>query len=145
MEVAVAPPGLFGVSWGDMGWTALFALVGLVLMLVSVLVFDLLVPYRVLRDIEDGVDAVGWVVMGLLVSTGIVMHAAMRANAGLDRAVLYSVLGIILNYAGYFLFEAITPRWSLNKAIANNNVTAGKICAGLFVALGLVVSGAFTV
>lgn len=145
MEVSIAQAGLFGVPWANMGWTALFALIGLILMLLSVLVFDWLVPYRVTKDISNGVEAVGWVVMGLLVSTGIVMHAAMRANSGLIQAVMYAVLGIALNYAGYFLFELITPNWSLNKAIAGNNTTAAKICTGLFVAIGLVVSGAFTV
>lgn len=145
MEVSVAQPGIFGVPWANIGWTALFAAVGLILMLVSVLIFDLLVPYRVTREISDGVEAVGWVVAGLLVSTGIVMHAAMRANAGLVQAVIYGMLGILLNYAGYYLFELITPHWSLNKAIASNNATAGRICAGLFVAIGLVVSGAFTI
>lgn len=144
MEVA-GPPALLGVPWANIGWTALFALTGMALMLLSVALFDLLVPYRVLRQIEDGSQAVGWVVAGLLVSTGLVMHQAMVHNAGLLQAVVYAVLGILLNYAGYFLFELLTPHWSLNRAIAGNNTTAGVICCGLFVALGLVVAGAFTV
>lgn len=141
----VAQPAILGIPWMNLAWTALFTLVGLVLMLVSVVVFDWLTPFPVIKSISSGVQAAGWVVAGLLASTGIIMHGAMRANSGLLQAVIYSVLGIGLNYVGYFVWELLTPNWSLNDAIAKDNVTAGVICCGLFVAIGLIVAGAYPI
>ncbi|MFO7172802.1 MAG: DUF350 domain-containing protein [Bacillota bacterium] len=136
--------GLLGIPWAAVGWTALFAFTGLVLMLLAVVVFDLLSPVHVLRDVQAGNTAVGWVVAGLLISTGIVMHSAMAANAGWLQAVVYSALGIVLEYAGFFLWELATPRWSLHRALQENNTTVGIITCGLFIAIGLVVAGAFS-
>lgn len=137
--------GLLGVAWGAMGWTALFALTGLVLMLGAVLVFDLLLPARLLREVGSGDNAaLGWVAAGLLISTGIVMNSAMAHNAGWLQAVLYSVLGIAVEFAAFFLWELATPRWSLNKALEQGNTPVGIIVFGLFIAIGLVVAGAFS-
>ncbi|BDG62062.1 DUF350 domain-containing protein [Caldinitratiruptor microaerophilus] len=143
MEVA-APPGILGVPWGAIGWTVLFAGTGMLLMLAAVIVFDLLSPVRVLRDVRAGNPAVGWTVAGLLVSTGIVMHSAMLHNSGWLQAVLYSALGIALEYAAFFLWELATPGWSLNRALEEGNTTVGIITCGLFIAIGLVVAGAFS-
>lgn len=136
--------GFLGVPWAAIGWTAAFALTGLVLMLAAVVVFDLLSPVHIIRDVQSGNTALGWVVAGLLISTGLVMNSAMIAHAGLVQAVVYSVLGIALEYAGFFLWELVTPRWSLNKALEEGNTTVGIITCGLFIAIGLVVAGALS-
>lgn len=139
-----AAPALLGVPLAGVGWTALFALTGLVLMLGAVVVFDVLTPVRVLRDVGQGNEAVGWAVAGLLVSTGIVMNAALAHNAGWLQAVLYGILGIAVEYLAFFLWELATPHWSLNRALENGNTTVGIITCGLFIAIGLVVAGAFS-
>lgn len=128
----------------SIGWTALFAVSGLVLMIVGLWVFDLLLPLRLLQEAHEGNEAVGWLIAGFLISTGIVLADAFRYNAGLLQGLIYAALGIVLNYLCFFLWEWVTPRWSLNDALKNGSNTAGKILFGLFIAIGLVVSGSFS-
>lgn len=132
------------LPWEGFGFTLLFALTGLALMFVGLLVFDWIVPFRLFQEVENGNEAVGWMAAGFLVSTGIVLGDAFRHNAGLLQGVLYSVLGILLNYLGYYLWEWLTPRWSLNDAIAKGSTAVGKVCFGIFVAVGLVIAGSFS-
>jgi len=133
-----------GVPWESLGWTALFVSAGLFLMFIGLLVFDWLVPFKLFDEVHAGNDAAGWLVAGFLISTGIVLENAFRHNTGLLQGVIYAGLGIILNYLGYFAWEWLTPRWSLNDAIKKNSPAAGKVMFGIFVAIGLVIAGSFS-
>lgn len=132
------------LPWESFGWTLIFAVTGLALMFIGLLIFDLLVPFRLFAEAEGGNEAVGWVVAGFLISTGIVLGDAFRHNVGLIQGVAYATLGILLNFLGYFLWEWLTPRWSLSDAIQKGSTAAGKIVFGIFVAIGLVVVGSFS-
>lgn len=132
------------IPWEGLGITVLFTLTGLVLMFVGLLVFDWIVPFKLFREVENGNEAVGWVAAGFLISMGIVLGDAFRHNYAWTNAVAYSVLGILLNYLGYFAWEWLTPRWSLNDAITKGSTAVGKVCFGIFVAIGLIIVGAFS-
>lgn len=132
------------LPWEGFGFTAAFAVSGLILMFVGLLVFDWLVPFKLFQEIEQGNEAVGWMAAGFLISTGIVLADAFRNNAGWLQGVAYAVLGILLNYLGYFAWEIATPRWSLNGAIAKGSKAVGLACFGIFVAVGLIISGSFS-
>jgi putative membrane protein len=132
------------LPWESFGWTLIFAFTGLALMFVGLVVFDILVPFKLFHEVAAGNEAVGWLVAGFLISTGIVLGDAFRHNVGLLQGVAYSVLGILLNYLGYFLWEWLTPRWSLSDAIQKNSTAAGKVMFGISVAIGLVIAGSFS-
>ncbi len=132
------------LPWESFGWTLIFTFTGLALMFVGLLVFDWLVPFKLFVEAESGNEAVGWLIAGFLISTGIVLGDAFRHNVGLLQGVTYAVLGILLNYLGYYLWEWLTPKWSLNGAIQKGSTAAGKIVFGIFVAIGLVVVGSFS-
>ncbi|HWI65879.1 MAG TPA: DUF350 domain-containing protein [Symbiobacteriaceae bacterium] len=132
------------LPWEGLGITVLFALTGLALMFLGLLIFDWIVPFALFQEVEKGNEAVGWMAAGFLVSTGIVLGDAFRHNAAWLDGVLYSVLGILLNYLGYYLWEWLTPRWSLNGAMAKGSKAVGIACFGIFVAVGLVIAGAFS-
>lgn len=132
------------MPWESIGWTIIFALTGLAMMFVGLVLFDILVPFKLFKEVEEGNEAVGWLVAGFLISTGIVMGEALRYNSGLLQAVIYSAIGILLNILGYYLWEWLTPRWSLTEAMKNRSLAAGKVLFGIFVAIGLTIAGAFT-
>jgi putative membrane protein len=132
------------LPWESLGWTLIFTVTGLGIMFVGLVIFDLLVPFKLFHEIEQGNEAVGWLVSGFLISTGIVLGEAFRHNAGLLQATIFAVMGIILNYLGYFVWEWLTPRWSLSKSIQQRSLAAGKVFFGISVAIGLVIAGSFT-
>jgi putative membrane protein len=132
------------LPWEGLGLTALFTLSGLLLMFVGLLIFDWIVPYKLFQEVENGNEAAGWVAAGFLISTGIVLGAAFRDNLGWVQGIAYAILGIVLNILGYFAWEWLTPRWSLNGAVQKGTKSVGLACFGIFVALGLVIVGCFS-
>lgn len=132
------------LPWESFGWTLIFAFAGLLLMFVGLVVFDILVPFKLFAEVEAGNEAVSWLVAGFLISTGLILSDAFRHNVGLVQGVAYAVLGILLNYLGYFLWEWATPRWSLNQAMQKGTRSAGVILFGIAIAIGLVVIGSFS-
>lgn len=132
-----------GMPWADFGWTIFFTLSGLALTVVGLVVFDLLVPYEILEEIEHDNHAVAWVVFGFVASSGLVLHAAYQQGTVLLHDLGYAVIGLLLNFLGYFVWEWVTPKWGLNKAIKAGSVPAGIVVAGIFLAIGLTVSGSF--
>lgn len=132
------------LPWENFGWTLIFAFVGLALMFLGLWLFDILVPFKLFAEVEKGNEAVGWLVAGFLISTGIVLGEAFRHSVGLLQGTALAILGILLNYLGYYLWEWLTPKWSLSDTIQKGSTTVGKIVFGIFVAIGLVVAGAFT-
>lgn len=132
------------IAWESIGWTIIFALTGLGIMFLGLVGFNLLLPFKIFAEIEKGNEAVGWLVAGFLISTGIVLAESFRHNAGLLQSVLFAVIGILLNYLGYFLWEWLTPKWDLGKAMSDRSVAVGKILFGKSVAIGLIISGALT-
>jgi len=132
------------LPWEGFGLTLLFALTGLALMFAGLIVFDILVPFRLFKEVENGNEAVAWMAAGFLISTGIVLGDAFRHNTAWINGVAYSVLGMMLNYLGYYLWEWLTPRWSLNEAMQKGSTAVGKVVFGIFVAIGLIIVGSYT-
>lgn len=132
------------LPWEGFGVTLLFALTGLTLMFLGLVAFDIIVPFKLFKEVEAGNEAVGWLVAGFLISTGIVLGDAFKHNAAWLTGVAYSVLGMLLNFLGYFLWEWLTPRWSLSDALQKGSTAVGKVCFGIFVAIGLIIVGAFS-
>ncbi|HEY3364193.1 MAG TPA: DUF350 domain-containing protein [Symbiobacteriaceae bacterium] len=132
------------LPWENFGWTLGFALSGLAVMFLGLLIFDVLLPFNLFAEVENGNEAAGWLVAGFLISTGIVLGDAFRHNVGWLQGIAYSVLGILINYLGYYLWEWFTPKWSLTASIQKGSPAAGKVLFGIFVAIGLVVAGSFS-
>ncbi|MGE5675146.1 MAG: DUF350 domain-containing protein [Mycobacterium leprae] len=132
------------LDWAGYGWTLGFALSGLALMLIGLYLFDVLVPFQLFQEVENGNQAVGWMAAGFLISTGIILGEAFRGNAGWVQGMGHAILGILLNYLGYYLWEWFTPRWSLTDSLKKGAVAAGITLFGIFVAVGLIIAGSFS-
>lgn len=136
MEVAV-------LSWKLIGQNLLYTFSGLLLMFLGLVLFDIVTPYKIFDEVRGGNKAVAWAAAGFLISTGIVLGAAFRSHLLWMNAMAMATIGVVLNILGYYTWELMTPRWSLNRAIKGGTETAGIVCCGIFVALGLIVAGSF--
>lgn len=132
------------LTWANLGWTLLFTSAGLILMFIGLVVYDILVPFKLFKEVEQGNEAVAWLVAGFLISTGIILGSAFTQHLVFIQAVVYGVIGIFLNYVGYFAWELFTPKWSLSEAIAKGSTAAGKVMFGIAIAIGLIISGSMS-
>lgn len=132
------------LSLANLGWTVGFTAAGLVLMFLGLFIYDILVPFKLFKEVEEGNEAVAWLVAGFLISTGIILGNAFTINMVFLQALVYGAVGIVLNYLGYFAWELLTPKWSLSDAIAKGSTAAGKVMFGIAIAIGLIISGAMS-
>jgi putative membrane protein len=132
------------ITWANLGWTLAFTGAGLVLMFLGLVMYDILVPFKLFQEVERGNEAVSWLVAGFLISTGIILGSAFTMHMVFLQAVVYGVVGIVLNYVGYFAWELATPKWSLSDAIAKGSTAAGKVMFGIAIAIGLIISGSMS-
>ncbi len=67
-----------------------------------------------------------------------------RVMSGVVDSLVYTVLGILLLVISYKVFGAVVP-FDLNKELAEDDNTAvGVFMAGIFIAVGLVISAAIS-
>lgn len=131
------------LSMTQIGWSVAFVLGGLLLMFLGLVLFDIVTPYKLFDEVQNGNKAVAWVAAGFLVSTGIVLGDAFKDLPYFLDAMIVAGLSIVMNIVGYYAWEVVTPKWSLNKAIKDGNTGVGMVCFGIFVAVGLIVAGSF--
>lgn len=132
------------LSLVNLGWTLAFTATGLFLMFFGLVVYDILVPFKLFQEVQNGNEGAAWLVAGFLISTGIILGNAFAMHMIFLQAVVYGAVGIVLNYVGYFAWELATPKWSLSEAIAKGSTAAGKVMFGIAIAIGLIISGSMS-
>lgn len=131
------------LSMTAIGWNVAFTLSGLLLMFLGLVLFDIVTPFKLFEEVQNGNKAVAWASAGFLLSTGIVLGDAFRDLPYWVDAMAVAGVSILLNIVGYYAWEVVTPKWSLNKSIKDGNTAAGMVCFGIFAAVGLIVAGSF--
>lgn len=131
------------LSMTQIGWSVAFSLGGLLLMFLGLVLFDIVTPFKLFEEVQNGNKAVAWAAAGFLLSTGIVLGDAFKDLPYFLDAMIVAGLSIVMNIVGYYIWEIVTPKWSLNKAIKEGNTGVGMVCFGIFVAVGLIVAGSF--
>ena len=61
--------------------------------------------------------------------------------SGILNTVFYYILGAAFLMIGYLILKFINKKYDLNTEVGNGNVAAGIMVFGMFVGLGLVISG----
>lgn len=124
----------------------LFTLAGIALALLQLVLFQWSVRrrFRILAELREENPAMGLVLAGLLISTGLVVHSAMAHNDTLLEAVGFGALGAVLNVFAYHALDWLTPGWDLSEKIDKHSLAGGYAAFGGFVLVGLIVAGALT-
>ena len=61
--------------------------------------------------------------------------------SGILNTVFYYILGAAFLMIGYLILKFINKKYDLNNEVGNGNAAAGIMVFGMFVGLGLVISG----
>jgi putative membrane protein len=123
-----------------LGNAGIYFLVTSVIVIVTMLIFDLLVKFKVWREIEGGNAAVALAAGGIILGTSIILNAAIHANDNLLMVLLWGGIGAVVEVLVYFLFELITPKLNVNEEIARGNKAVGFVCFIYCVASSIIIA-----
>lgn len=124
----------------------LFTLAGVALASAQIVVFQLTVrgKFRIMQELREENPAIGLVLAGLLISTGLIVNSAMTHNDTLVQTLAFGALGAAMNVAIYHALDWLTPGWDLGQRINQHSLAGGWAAFGGFVMIGLIVAGALS-
>lgn len=136
----------------DLMNVAIYSVIGVILMIVGCFLVDLAIPCNFPEEIKKGNQAVGFIMAGASIAIGIIVKSAVMSPAatavieqtlveGIIGTLLYSVAGIILCILGYLIMLLFNKKYNLNDEIGKGNTAAGIMIMGMFIGLGIVISG----
>ncbi len=145
MTLALIEPGFFSVIGRGIGAILLYAVLGVLLMLLGFYAVDLSTPGKLNRMVRDGlpnaviVTAAGMVSMAFIVVVAIFVSSGALIE-GLLASLIFGLVGIIAQIGGVRLLEWVTGI-DIGAVLTAERIQpqAFVVCAG-HVALGLVVS-----
>ncbi len=130
---------------------AIYSVLGVILMILGNFLIDLVVPCDFPTEIQKGNQAVGWLTAGSFIGIGTIMRAAVMSPAteaveetllqGIGSSVVYFIVGVAFFLLGYMLVGLFNKKYNINEEIGKGNTAAGIMVFGVFVGLGLVISG----
>lgn len=129
----------------------IYSAIGLLLMVLGSFLVDLAIPCDFPEEIKKGNQAVAYIMTGAYVATSIIIRNAVidptaavvekGLVSGVIGTVIYAVVGIILCILGYFVMLLLNRKYNLNEEVGKGNTAAGIMIMGLFVGLGIIISG----
>lgn len=130
---------------------AIYSVLGIFLMLLGSFIVDLVIPCSFPEEIKKGNKAIGFISAGAYIAIGLIIKVAISGGAvnevetsiisGVFSTIFYYALGVIFLVVGYLLLKVINIKYDLNAEVGNGNTAAGIMVFGMFVGLGLVISG----
>ena len=132
---------------------SIYSVLGIVMMLLGSFLVDLVIPCSFPEEIKKCNTAIGWISAGVYVAIGFIIKTAITSPdsavkeieqslvGGILSTVYYYALGAIFLMIGYVLLKLINRKYDLNTEVGNGNAAAGIMVFGMFVGLGLVISG----
>ena len=145
MTLALIGPGFFPVVIRGIGAILLYAVLGVLLMLVGFYAVDLTTPGKLNRLVRDGmpnavvITAAGMVSMAFIVVVAIFASSGALAE-GLLASLIFGLVGIIAQVGGVRLLEWITGI-DIGAVLAAQRVQPQAfVVSAAHVALGLVVA-----
>lgn len=143
--VLALEPGFFGVIGGGVGAIVLYALVGLLLMLLGFYAIDLTTPGKLNELVREGrpnavrVTGAGMVSMAFIVVIAI-YGSSGRLAEGLLASLIFGVVGIIAQAVAVRILEWVT-RIDIGELLAAEEPRPqAHVVSAAHVALGLVVA-----
>lgn len=130
----------------------IYSVLGIVLMILGTFLVDLVIPCNFPEEIKRRNVAVGYIMAGASIAVGTILKSCIMSPTvvdmieeklldGLVSSIFYFVLGIVACIVGYLLISLFHRKYDLNKEIGEGNPAAGIMVFGLFVGLGIVISG----
>lgn len=116
----------------------------LVILAVIILLVELFARNKLFNLIKAGNVSAGIVLAGKLIGAAITMAFVISNSVDLLDMVIWSVIGLLAQIIAFYLYELLTPKFSVYQAIEDNNISAAIVSLGISLAVGLVIGGCVT-
>jgi putative membrane protein len=114
-------------------------LVVILLQFAGMYVFSLMTPYKDREEINKGNLAVGLTMGGKFLATAIILAIAAYTNSSIWHMGLWFLVGYVCLLATYWVFDWLTPGFSLSKQLQEGNVAVGTMLACVYVGIALAI------
>ncbi|SFB16971.1 MULTISPECIES: DUF350 domain-containing protein [unclassified Bacillus (in: firmicutes)] len=108
-------------------------------MVVFLAVFELVTKYNNWEEIKRGNISVALATGGKIFGIANIFSHSISQHDSLFTMVGWGIFGFVLLLAGYFIFEFLTPKFNIDKEIANDNRAVGLISMIISVGLSFVI------
>ena len=115
--------------------TAGYYTVTILCMLVFLFIFELVTKYNNWEEIQKGNMAVAMATGGKIFGIANVFRHSILHHDSLFVMIGWGMFGFFLLLTGYFIFEFLTPKFQVDKEIANDNRAVG--CISMIISIGL--------
>ncbi|WP_062104466.1 DUF350 domain-containing protein [Bacillus niameyensis] len=119
--------------------TAGYYTVTILCMLVFLFIFELVTKYNNWEEIQKGNMAVAMATGGKIFGIANVFRHSILHHDSLFVMIGWGMFGFFLLLTGYFIFEFLTPKFQVDKEIANDNRAVGFISMIISVGLSYVI------
>jgi putative membrane protein len=127
-----------------MNMTVLFFVVSAAILLVSFYVIELTTKYKDWEELKKGNLSVAIATGGKLLGIANILRFAISSNDSLVDTIVWGVTGLILLIVIYFLFNLFTPKFDIDKAIAEDNRAIAVLSAFISIAFSYIIGASIT-
>ena len=125
--------------------TFLYFLAAIAVVLVGLVIFELLTrKYKDWEEIKGNNTAVALSIAGKIIGTCIILTFSILHNDTILETVVWGLFGLLLQFIAYFLFELLTPRFSVEVQLKERNTAVGIISFAVSVGLAFVIGASIT-
>ncbi|MGP7818676.1 DUF350 domain-containing protein [Niallia sp. 01092] len=115
--------------------------VALLLLVIGILLFMFSTPkLKEMKLIAEKNLSAAYVLGGKVIGLAIVLGAAAEYSVSLVDMAIWGAIGIVVQIVVFILAEVITIRFSIHKAIEDDNRAVGMMLFSLSIAIGWIVA-----
>ncbi|MFB5674621.1 DUF350 domain-containing protein [Paenibacillus terreus] len=118
--------------------------VAVVQLIVYLYCFELVTRYKCWDEIRKGNVAVAMATGGKVFGICNIMRFSINGSSSVYDTMIWSFLGFLLLLAAYFLFEFLTPVFSIDKEIQNDNKAVGLFSMIISISLSYVIGASIS-
>ncbi|MCL6602074.1 MAG: DUF350 domain-containing protein [Paenibacillus sp.] len=116
--------------------------VGVIILLqcLGMLIFGLMTPYKDMEELKNGNVAVALALGGKFLATAIILGVAAFTNTSIWFMMLWFGVGYLCLIAAYWIFELLTPGFTISEHLKKGNVAVGIMLCMVFIGTAFAVS-----
>ena len=114
------------------------------LLVIGTALFEVTTKNKEFSLIAQGNKTAAYVLGGRLLGLAIVMYSAIANSVSIIDMIIWGAIGIVAQIVVFYLAEILTPTFSLNDAIDQDNQAVGLFLLMLSISIGLTIAGSLT-